>query len=237
MAPGSAATEATGDQTTAPIDPPSGSESTTAPQETTDVDAGSSSSTGPGEPTCTTVFADDFEDGALDPTWDTWATAGSSYDESGGSMNFAIGPSTDEWVSAGLSREPGPILGGHVRAELVPFDPPLELIGVWLTLYDDACELQIAAESSQIVGHAGDVWFDGVDVDTDASLWLQLRLDLDAVAYWEWSTDGEAWNVAHSEPTPCDMTSVRSALFAGGQHTQEDPITRSVASYERCDPR
>jgi hypothetical protein len=225
--------------TTLPVDPPTSSESTAESSFTTsgvETDGPSSSSGGPVVPTCTPVFVDDFEDGVLDPSWSSWASAGCAYGESGGAMNFSIAPSATEWLSAGLTVAPGPIAGGYVRVELVPFDPPLDVIGVWLTLYDDECELQIAAEGSVVHGMADGEWFDGVSVATDEPLWLQLRIDLDAVAYWEWSTDGEDWNEAHTEPTPCGTRSMQSALFAGGFSEEATAITRSVASYERCDP-
>jgi hypothetical protein len=232
-------TPGSGDPTTMPVDPQTGSESTAGPPMTTSGSEGSaesSSSGGPEMSTCTTVFSDDFEDGALDPAWSGWVNAGCSYEESGGAINFSIAPSETEWLSTGLALGPGPIAGGWVRVELVPFDSPLDVIGVWVELYDGDCELQIAAEDSMVLGMVDGVWFDGVSVPTDEPLWLQLRLDVEGIAYWEWSTDGEDWTLVHSEPMPCGTRSIQAAIFAGGTHAQQGGITRSVASFERCDP-
>ena len=198
-------------------------------------EAGSSSG-GPPQPACDVVFVDDFEDGVVDPEWDTWSSAGTYFAEDGGRLVFSIGPSAVDWISAGLNTQLHFFLGGSARAEVVPFDPPLDVIGVWLTVFDpDGCEAQLAVESSALQIKAGDTWYDGGPVDSTQSLWLQLRIDPDGYVHWEYSIDADTWTEVHGEAISCDFASARSAIFAGGMHDQTDPIVRAVESYERCE--
>jgi hypothetical protein len=181
------------------------------------------------------VFVDDFDDGVVDPEWGSWNSAGSSVAETDGLLTFSIAPSNVEWVSAGLYTQPHDFVGGQVRARLVPFQPPLEVVGIWLTIFNDACEVQIAAENSLVLGMSAGVWFDGVPVDTTAPIWLQLRVDADGDIHWEWSDDATSWTEVHTEPAPCDFSVAQSALFAGDMHDLADPVVRAVESYERCE--
>lgn len=239
------------DESTSTMSPASSASMTSTPVETsttsetsgidpTDLvtagESSESSTSGPTLPSCAVTISDEFDDGVLDPVWGSWASAQCWFSEADGIMSFSVAPSADEWLSAGLTNGPAPFLGGYVRTRLVPYQPPLDAVGVWLTAYHDTCELQITLEGEVVHGKAGDVWLDGVDVASDAPVWLQIRSDLDGIAYWEWSTNGMTWNLLHSEPSPCDLDSMQSALFAGGTHENADPILRSVESYERCDP-
>jgi len=236
------ATTSTTSVTTTPVDPSTSGEGTTtsdsSPPETSDagpLDDGTST-TAPAGPPCEPAFVDDFEDGLIDPQWETWSSPECWFAEQNGHLELVIAPSDIEWVSAGLYTQPGPLLGGHVRAELVPFTAPLDVVGVWLTIFDaEDCEIQIAAENSTIHGHSAGVWFDPVQVDTEQPLWLQLRVDPDGFVHWEWSSDGEDWDEVHGEAPPCDFTSAHSALFAGDMHGEAGLITRAVESYERCE--
>jgi hypothetical protein len=205
------------------------------------VDAASSSessTSGPIEPTCAVSLADDFEDGVIGPEWgDSWVCASCSIVESDGHLAFSVGAAEPmDWPSAGLSTPEGSIVGGHVRAQLVPFSPPLDSIGVWLTLYEEACELQIAVSDAALHVRSGDAELMVPGIATDEPMWLQIRVDTEGVAYWEWSADGMAWELLHSEPAPCNVDLLRSAIFAGGVHDNMVPITRAIESYERCNP-
>lgn len=232
--------------TTTPVDPTTegevdSGEATSAedgPASSSGADPSDDTTTGePEPPPCMPVFVDAFDGDALDPEWGTWVSVGCSLGVADGHVEFSIGPSMMEWISAGLYSGVHSFVGGQVRAELVPYAPPLDVISVWLTIYEDgtACEVQIAAEAEHIVIMVAGAYFDGPAVATDEPLWLQLRVDDDAIVHWEYSTDGLEWSEAHSEPAPCDFTNGRSALFAGGVHAENTPIVRAVESYERCE--
>lgn len=229
-----------------PVDPvtsASGTEPDTANTtiDPTEVDTGTteaSSTSGPEVPTCTPALTDDFSDGELDPGWEgIWASEGCSYDEGNGRAAFTVAAS-DEWSSAGIYTPAGPIAGGDVRAQVLPFTPPLDVIGVWLSLFDPSgCELQISLENSTVRGRVDQWWFDTSMVANDETIWLQLRTEADGMVHWEWSTDGQEWNLEHSQESPCDLSMAGSAIFAGGPHEEAAPITRAVDFYERCDPQ
>lgn len=231
------APQSSSSSSTSPVDPTTSDDESTS---TTMVDAASSesSTSGPIEPTCAVSLADDFEDGVIGPEWgDSWVCDSCSIVESNGHVAFTVGAAAPmDWPSAGLSTPEGAISGGYVRAELVPFSPPLEAIGVWLTLYEETCELQIAAWESAVHVRSVDTELVGPDIATDEPMWLQIRVDTDGIAYWEWSADGMAWELVHSEPAPCNLDALRSAIFAGGVHENMLPITREIESYERCNP-
>jgi hypothetical protein len=234
--------------TTTPVDPTTSSEVTSA---TTAMPTSESTANGeseaesttmiePMDPPCVPTFVDAFDDETLDPFWQSWATTDSSVVVSGGHLAIAIAASPAEgvWSDAGVYSEPVSMLGGHVRAQLIPFAPPLDVVGVWLTLVDpDGCELQIAAWDGMIIANSSDMTVATTRAEIDAPLWLQLRVDSESTAYWEWSTDGEAWNELHSEFSACDMTSAWTALFAGDEHQHAVPIVREVESFERCEAR
>ena len=225
--------------TTMPVDP----STTSVDESTTDTPVSessgaveSSSSSEPPPPACDVVFVDDFADGVVDPEWDTWSSTGCYFAEESDHLVFSIGPSAVDWISAGLNTQLHSLLGGHVRAELVPFEPPLEAIGVWLTIFDPAdCEVQIAIESSALLINVAGDWYDGGPIDSTQSTWLQLRVDPDGYVHWEYSTDGSSWTEIHGEAPPCDFSSARSAIFAGGMHDGLAPVVREVESYERCE--
>lgn len=225
--------------TTMPVDP----STTGADESTTDTPIsessgaveGSSSSSGPIVPECDVVFVDDFDDGVVDPEWDTWSSTGCFFAEDNGHLVLSIGASAVDWISAGMNTQLHSFLGGHVRAQLVPFTPPLEAIGVWLTIFDPAdCEVQIAVESSALLVNVAGTWYDGGAFDSTQATWLQLRVDPDGFVHWEYSTDGTTWIEIHGEAPPCDFASARSAIFAGGMHDNAEPIVREVEQYERC---
>jgi hypothetical protein len=244
---------ATSITTTTPVDPTSDGDAETVDGGPTTSDASasaSSSSAGgdeqPSESTtndepepepCRPVFVDTFDGPAFDPEWGNWASAGCSFALVDGHLELSTGPSVDEWISEGLHTDVHSFEGGHTRAELVPFGPPLDVIGVWLSIYDDVsgCEVQIAAEAGRVMIMVDGAYFEGPALATDEPLWLQLRVDADDGVHWEYSTDGDTWLEAHAEPSPCDFTNARSALFAGGIHDQNSPIVRLVESYERCE--
>jgi hypothetical protein len=200
---------------------------------------GEATTTGePMEPTCTPTFVDPFDDASLNPLWDEWTEDGATLTESGGRVHFLIPekPGPDTWPSAGLYTESVSMVGGHVRAELVPFAEPLDAAGTWLTLVDDdKCEVQIYAWNSMILANSADYEVAAMAAQTDAPLWLQLRVDEAWIVYWEWSTDGRTWNELHSEPSPCDVSWAWTSVFAGDEHHYPLPIPREVESFERCE--
>ncbi len=233
--------------TTTPVDPTSDGDVDTSDLDSEGDGPTSSSSDGdpnddtttgePEPPPCMPVFVDGFDADALDPEWSTWSSAGCSFGLASGHLEMSIGASMDEWISAGIHTDVHSFEGGLVRAELVPYEAPLDVIGVWLTIYDDgsACEVQIAAEAERVMIMVAGAYFEGPMVATDAPLWLQLRVDDADVVHWEYSSDGVDWSEAHSEASPCDFTNARSALFAGGVHALDTPIVRAVESFERCE--
>lgn len=232
--------------TTLPVDPGStgesiGEDDATGPSATESgssngEDGTTSGTTGPPVPMCEVTFADAFDNG-LDPEWDTWSSPGSWFALDAETLLFSIAPSAAEWVSAGLYTQLHSFLGGHVRAEVVPFADPIDPIGVWLTMFDQAdCEIQIAVESSAVRGHSAGTWFDPVAVDTTIPIQLQLRVDPDGLVHWEYSTDaGRSWSEVYAETPPCDFSSAHSAIFAGGVHDHPSAVVREVEWYELCE--
>lgn len=229
--------DSTGDQSTSTAsDAPGDASSSGALDDGTSATMDTGSTTDPPPPPCMPVFVDDFEDGVLDPEWGSWSSAECSFAETDGHLELTIGASMTDWVSAGLSTQFHPFLGGQVRAELVPFTPPIDVVGVWLTIYDpDGCEIQIAVENSSIIAMSAGAYFDVAQVDSEAPVWLQLRVDDDMLVHWEWSSDGDTWAEVHSEVAPCDFTTAQSAIFAGDMQDSARPIVRAVESYELCE--
>jgi hypothetical protein len=237
---------ATMPSTTLPVDPGSTGEtldeSTTGPpgstSSSTDAveDGSSSSSTGPAAPPCEVAFFDEFDNG-VDPEWGTWSDPDSYFAMDTGTLLLSIAPSSIEWVSAGLYTQEHSFLGGHVRVELLPFAAPIDVVGVWLTMFTaENCEVQIAVESSGVTGHSAGVWFDPLPIDSEQPIWLQLRLEPDGYLHWEVSTNaGDTWTEVHGEAAPCDFSAARSAIFAGGMHDGPSSIIREVEWYERCE--
>jgi hypothetical protein len=237
--PSTSSSTTTTSSTTMPVDPTTEgeAESSGAPPGTeSSAGEASSSSSEPPPPACDVVFVDDFEDGVIDPEWDTWSSTDTYFAEQGGHLVLSIGASAVDWISAGLNTQLHSFLGGHARAELVPFGDPLEVIGVWLTIFDENdCEVQIAVEDSSFQIKAGGTWYDGGPIDSTQAVSMQLRIDGDGYVHWEYSTDGETWTEIHGEAVGCDFSSARSAIFGGGMHDYTDPIVREVESYERCE--
>lgn len=234
----------TASSTTTPVDPPTSGGSTEngssgpPPGDGSSTSAGQDTGTSTGEvaPACEVAFHDEFDTATLDPEWDSWASPGSSFAAEGGHLVFSILPAPDDWLSAGIYTQPHSLLGGHVRAQILPFEAPADIVGVWLSLVDPAdCEVQVAVESSIVLGHSNGEWFFEDAIDTSQPMWIQLRVDPDGLVHFEYSTDGRVFTEVYADAPPCDFSSALSAIFAGDDATSATPVIREIEWYERCE--
>jgi len=217
-----------------PPDPGTTGPSIPPPPPTT-TDGGSSddgngeSDSGTVEPGCVPVIVDDFDDGMIDPQWDTWEDAGALLEEADRVIRFSIIDQVGSGIDTGLiSGDSFDLTEGHVRIELA--EPPTgETMRLhWQMVSSDEC---VAGAFIQ----GGLIFADNEAEDLgDSTTWLQIRTE-GATLHVERSADGVMWESAvEPQPTMCDLREAQVYLFGGVGEPSPAGATTAVDTIEVC---
>ncbi|MCA9708448.1 MAG: hypothetical protein KDK70_21540, partial [Myxococcales bacterium] len=124
-------------------------------------DGGSSDASTGGIPGCANPFADDFEDGVLDPRWEAFWDDGITVDEADGRLRLTIdaGPS-DRY--GGIYSDMRDLRGVVVEAELAPVGDQVHAgLEYWLSIGVEGCSHEIGISGDVISGWSrGDAFYD-----------------------------------------------------------------------------
>ncbi len=211
--------------TTGPSIPPS--TTTTTDGGTSDDGIGESDS-GPVEPGCVPVIFDDFDDGAIDPLWETWQDPGALQEEADRVIRFSITEQVTGGIDTGLiSRDSFDFSEGYVRIEIA--EPPT---GETMRLYWQMVSADECITGAFIQG--GLIFADNEAEDLGDTTWLQVRTE-NGNFHIERSVDGEVWEPAvPPQPTMCDLREAQVYLFGGVGEDSPPGATTAVETIEVC---
>lgn len=183
-----------------------------------------------GTPTaCEVVLFDDFEDGRIDPQWESWADLGTSLQEVDSALRFSVEGRVLAGDDAGVqSVDHFDLTAGHLRLEIT--EPPTPDVGMQLywQLVDEACTHGGFVQDGLVYA------FGGVGEYGPDTRWLQVRFEGE-LGHLERSVDGVTWDpVIEPAPVDCPPVFAHVLVFGGAEVPGTFQATAAVGTVEAC---
>ncbi len=169
----------------------------------------------PPDATCAPVrlISDDFEDGVIDPVWNSYADDGATLEEADGALRVLYSGDSEAWAGY-LTVEGHDLRGGSLAAEI-------RQVGGMTILELNAGTVKVQTYADVVTLHAT-VMVDGETVtsfETDylAAEHVHWRMrEKDGRIHWESSPDGTSWNELDARPVPLPLDDVTMLVSGGG---------------------
>ena len=208
--------------------------------ETTTIDpsdsSGESSTTGPIAPECPT-FADDFEDGAFDPSW---AFMDADYvSEAGGALVFEVTAALDQ-VFPGVLLHEQDLASGEVRIHVGQAPGPDLAERLYLAVavdpvFSDVLYIMIEGNLLRMEREHGPRWTYYLDLPYDPREheWLQIRGEGDSV-HFETSSDGATFDTQFTTEAPFPLLGTTVVVAATNYAITPADSFLSIEDFEIC---
>jgi hypothetical protein len=214
----------------------SGSGSASGPASTTALDDSSGGSSSGGLD-CPNPLADDFEDGTLDPIWETYRGDGIFVDELDGVLQFTVEPGGNDRFGGVVIEDLRDLRGVVVEAELLPIgDEAHDGVEFWLSIGTDDCSNEIGISGDRISAYSEGDMIIGDPISPSESLRVRFRVEPDELTHWEYWRDG-GWQSLYSDYSVCELDWGGYALFGS---TDDDVLdgtyVRRIEYFSACEP-